>query len=55
MRHHKENSSVDFIVVPGVGLKVNMLVAVQLFETPWTIVRQAPPSVEFSRQEYWSG
>ena len=28
---------------------------VWLFVTPWTIVRQAPPSMEFSRQEYWSG
>ena len=23
--------------------------------TPWTVAGQAPPSVEFSRQEYWSG
>ena len=22
--------------------------------TPWTVARQAPPSMEFSRQEYWS-
>ena len=28
---------------------------VQLFATPCTIVRQAPLSMEFSRQEYWSG
>ena len=28
---------------------------VQLFETPWTIAHQAPLSMEFSRQEYWSG
>ena len=28
---------------------------VQLFVTPWTVVRQAPLSIEFSRQEYWSG
>ena len=28
---------------------------VQLFETLWTIVFQAPVSTEFSRQEYWSG
>ena len=28
---------------------------VRLFETPWTVARQAPLSVEFSRQEYWSG
>ena len=27
---------------------------VRLFATPWTIVCQAPLSVEFSRQEYWS-
>ena len=27
----------------------------QLFATPWTIAHQAPPSMEFSRQEYWSG
>ena len=26
----------------------------QLFATPWTVA-QAPPSMEFSRQEYWSG
>ena len=24
-------------------------------ETPWTVAHQAPPSMEFSRQEYWSG
>ena len=28
---------------------------VQLFATLWTVVRQAPPSMEFSRQEYCSG
>ena len=28
---------------------------VQLFAMPWTVARQAPLSVEFSRQEYWSG
>ena len=25
------------------------------FAAPWTVARQAPLSVEFSRQEYWSG
>ena len=25
------------------------------FVTPWTVAHQAPLSVEFSRQEYWSG
>ena len=28
---------------------------VQLFETPWTVDCQAPLSIEFSRQEHWSG
>ena len=28
---------------------------VLLFETPWTPAYQAPPSMGFSRQEYWSG
>ena len=32
-----------------------VLSCVRLFETPWTAAYQAPPSVGFSRQEYWSG
>ena len=28
---------------------------VRLFATPWTVARQAPLSMGFSRQEYWSG
>ena len=28
---------------------------VQLFATPWTVTCQAPLSMGFSRQEYWSG
>ena len=28
---------------------------VQLFATPWTVALQAPLSMGFSRQEYWSG
>ena len=28
---------------------------VQLFVTPWTVTCQAPLSMEFPRQEYWSG
>ena len=31
------------------------LPSVRLFEAPWTIAYQAPPSMGFSRQEYWSG
>ena len=35
--------------------KVKLLSRVRLFATPWTISYQAPLSMEFSRQEYWSG
>ena len=28
---------------------------VRLFVTPWTVAYQAPSSMGFSRQEYWSG
>ena len=28
---------------------------IQLFVTPWAVTCHAPLSVEFSRQEYWSG
>ena len=35
--------------------KVKSLGRVQLFVTPWTVARQAPLHVEFSRQKYWSG
>ena len=28
---------------------------VQVFATLWTVAHQAPPSMGFSRQEYWSG
>ena len=31
------------------------LSCVQLFATSWTVALQAPPSMGFSRQEYWSG
>ena len=31
------------------------LSCVQLFATPWTVAYQVPPSMGFSRQEYWSG
>ena len=34
-------------------VKLNSLSHVQLYETPWTVAYQAPPSVGFSRQEYW--
>ena len=36
-------------------MKVKLLSRVRLFGTPWTVAYQAPPSMGFSRQEYWSG
>ena len=35
--------------------KVKSLSRVQLLATPWTTAHKAPPSMGFSRQEYWSG
>ena len=36
-------------------VKVKSLSRVWLLATPWTAAYQAPPSMGFSRQEYWSG
>ena len=36
-------------------VKVKSLTYVRLLATPWTAAHQAPPSMGFSRQEYWSG
>jgi len=47
--------------VPGIlqarkwRVKVKSLSRVRLLATPWTTAHQAPPSMGFSRQEYWSG
>ena len=35
--------------------EVKLLSRVWLFATLWTVARQAPLSMGFSRQEYWSG
>ena len=43
---------------PIIGMRwgeVKSLSRVRLFATPWTVAYQAPPSIGFSRQEYWSG
>ena len=37
-----------------VSAAVQSVSRVQLFVTPWTVARQAPLSMGFSRQEYWS-
>ena len=36
-------------------MKVKSLSRIQLSATTWTAAHQAPPSMGFSRQEYWSG
>ena len=36
-------------------VKVKALSHVRLFATPWTVAYQAPLSMEYSRQKYWSG
>ena len=36
-------------------MKVKPLSRARLLATPWTAAYQAPPSMGFSRQEYWSG
>ena len=36
-------------------VKVKSLIRVRLFTTPWTEAHQAPPFMEFSQQEGWSG
>ena len=42
--------------LPKVGKRrEKSLSCVWLFATPWTVANQVPPSMGFSRQEYWSG
>ena len=38
-----------------IRVSVKSLSRVRLFATSWTVAYQAPPSIGFSRQEYWSG
>ena len=43
--------------IPGgrLCLRACRLRCVPLFVIPWTVAYQAPQTMEFSRQEYWSG
>ena len=43
------------MVFSAVLSEVKSLSRVPLFATPWTVAYKAPLSMEFSRQEYWSG
>ena len=38
-----------------VASEMKSLSGVWLFATPWPVAYQVPPSMGFSRQEYWSG
>ena len=42
-------------ITHSLKVKVKSLSYVPLFVTPWTVAHKAPPSMEFSRQECWSG
>ena len=44
-----------FPIYSMAAIKGKSLSRVRLFTTPWTAAYQAPPSMGFSRQEYWSG
>ena len=43
------------LIPKKMNVKVNLLSCVRLFESTGTVAYQAPPSMEFSKQEYWSG
>ena len=48
-------SQISKLIFISEKVKVKLLSRVRLFVTPWTAAYQAPPSMGFSRQEYWSG
>ena len=45
----------DTMLAKNKNSEVKLLSRVRLFVTPWTVAYQAPPSMGFSRQEYWRG
>ena len=49
-----DNFEFSSSVLPS-KVKLKLFSRVGLFVTPWTVADQAPPSMEFSRQGYWSG
>ena len=51
----EEMSVISFISLSKCNYVLNHFSPVQLLVTLWTIVHQAPLSMRFSRQEYWSG
>ena len=53
--HFQQNQFLVWCLVVSCTQCVQSLSYVQLFATPWTVAHQTPLSLEFSRQEYWSG
>ena len=47
--------NLDLFSLERITCELSRFSHVQLFETPWTVARQAPLSMGHSRQEYWSG
>ena len=52
---HLQAGLEKFQAVLSAACMLSHLTCVGLFVTPWTVAHQAPLSMEFSRQEYWSG
>ena len=50
-----ESGAISFSNAWKWKVKVKLLSCVRLLATPWTAAHQVPPSMGFSRQEYWSG
>ena len=50
-----EKIFIRYFLSDKVVVALQSLCCVWLFATPWTAAYQAPPSMGFSRQEYWSG
>ena len=53
--HKTNNYAVHFIQCVCGCMCAQLLSTVRIFDAPWTVTCQAPLSVEFPRQEYWSG
>ena len=50
-----ETTGTRYCLVPSYVFVLSRSVVSDSFVTPWTVGRQAPLSMEFSRQEDWSG
>ena len=45
----------ELVIISNTKVKVLIAISYLTLCDPWTIVRQALLSIEFSRQEYWGG